>query len=189
MTPSTQWAWVWADAGRDWRTGKPGVLQSTGPQRVGHNWATEQQQQQRGSGSQSPTAQTWNTDLESGRHAGSPKADLGCCGRLRRRSRPLQLRSQWPSNAVSRKSDSGSARSNMHAHSQSLFSCDLQPVWEVGKGRVRSGAVRASLQLRQCLQKQAAGWAKDSSEASDGQQTTYTQRQTETFHRTVSFEK
>ena len=142
-----------------------------------------------GSRSQSPTAQTWNTDLESGRHAGSPKADLGCCGRLRRRSRPLQLRSQWPSNAVSRKSDSGSARSNMHAHSQSLSSCDIQPVWEVGKGRLKSGALRAGLQLRQCLQKQAACWAKDSSEASDRQQTTYTQRQTETFHRTVSFEK
>ena len=28
-----------------WRTGKPGVLQSKGLQRVGHNWVTEQQQQ------------------------------------------------------------------------------------------------------------------------------------------------
>ena len=28
-----------------WRTGKPGVLQSMGLQRVGHNWVTEQQQQ------------------------------------------------------------------------------------------------------------------------------------------------
>ena len=27
-----------------WRTGKPGMLQSTGLQRTGHNWATEQQQ-------------------------------------------------------------------------------------------------------------------------------------------------
>jgi len=26
--------------------GKPGVLQSTGMQRVGHNWATEQQQRE-----------------------------------------------------------------------------------------------------------------------------------------------
>ena len=28
-----------------WRTGKPGMLQSMGLQRVGHDWATEQQQQ------------------------------------------------------------------------------------------------------------------------------------------------
>ena len=45
MTLSIQWPWVWANSGRYWRTGKPGVLQSMGLQRVGHNWATEQQQQ------------------------------------------------------------------------------------------------------------------------------------------------
>ena len=33
-----------ANSGRQWRTGKPGMLQSMGLQRVGHNWATEQQQ-------------------------------------------------------------------------------------------------------------------------------------------------
>ena len=27
-----------------WKTGKPGVLQSVGSQRIGHDWATEQQQ-------------------------------------------------------------------------------------------------------------------------------------------------
>ena len=32
--------------GRWWRTGKPGVLQSTVSQRVRHDWATKQQQQQ-----------------------------------------------------------------------------------------------------------------------------------------------
>ena len=46
MTSPTQWTWVWANSGRWWRTGKPGVLQSMGSQRVGHNWATEQQQQE-----------------------------------------------------------------------------------------------------------------------------------------------
>ena len=35
------WAWVWASSGSWWWAGKPGVLQSTGSQRVGHNWATE----------------------------------------------------------------------------------------------------------------------------------------------------
>ena len=45
MTSLTQWTWVWANSERQWRTGKPGVLlQSVGSQRVGHNWATEQQQ-------------------------------------------------------------------------------------------------------------------------------------------------
>ena len=38
----SQWTWVWANSGRYWRTGKPGVLQSMGSQRVGHNLATEQ---------------------------------------------------------------------------------------------------------------------------------------------------
>ena len=42
-TPS-QWTWVWASSRRWWRTGKSGVLQSIGSQRVRHDWATEQQQ-------------------------------------------------------------------------------------------------------------------------------------------------
>ena len=41
MASLTQWTWVWASSG-SWRwTGKPGVLQSMGSQRVGHDWATE----------------------------------------------------------------------------------------------------------------------------------------------------
>ena len=43
--PPTQWTWVWANSGRQWRTGKSGVLQSMGSQRVGHNSVSEQQQQ------------------------------------------------------------------------------------------------------------------------------------------------
>ena len=41
MASSTQWAWVWVSSRSWWRTGKPGVLQSMGSQRVGHDWATE----------------------------------------------------------------------------------------------------------------------------------------------------
>ena len=37
----TQWTWVWASSGNWWWTGKPGMLQSMGSQRVGHNWVTE----------------------------------------------------------------------------------------------------------------------------------------------------
>ena len=35
-------------SGRWWRTGKPGVLQSMRLQRFGHDWATEQQEQEHG---------------------------------------------------------------------------------------------------------------------------------------------
>ena len=37
----TQWTWVWTSSGSWWWTGKPGVLQSMGWQRVGHDWVTE----------------------------------------------------------------------------------------------------------------------------------------------------
>ena len=40
----TQWTWVWASSKRWWRTGKPGMLQYTGLQKVGHDWVTEQEQ-------------------------------------------------------------------------------------------------------------------------------------------------
>ena len=41
MASLTQWAWVWVGSGIWWWTGKPGVLQSMGSQRVGHDWLTE----------------------------------------------------------------------------------------------------------------------------------------------------
>ena len=43
MASLTQWTWIWINSGSWWRTGKPGVLQSMGLQRVRHNWVTEQQ--------------------------------------------------------------------------------------------------------------------------------------------------
>ena len=39
-----QWTWTWANFGRWWGTGRPGMLQSTGSQKVGHDQETEQQQ-------------------------------------------------------------------------------------------------------------------------------------------------
>ena len=41
MASLIQWTWVWASSWSWWWTGKPGVLQSMGSQRVGHDWATE----------------------------------------------------------------------------------------------------------------------------------------------------
>ena len=45
MVSFTQWVWVSVSSRRCWMTGKPGMLQSMGSQRVRHNWVTEQQQQ------------------------------------------------------------------------------------------------------------------------------------------------
>ena len=42
MASPTQRTWTWANSGRWWGTGKPGMLQSMGLQRVRHNLATEQ---------------------------------------------------------------------------------------------------------------------------------------------------
>ena len=44
MASLTWWTWVWASSRSWWWTGEPGVLQSMGSQRVGHDWMTEQQQ-------------------------------------------------------------------------------------------------------------------------------------------------
>ena len=38
---TTQQAWVWVNSGSWWWTGRPGVLESMGSQKAGHNWATE----------------------------------------------------------------------------------------------------------------------------------------------------
>ena len=38
MASPTRWAWVWASSRSWWWTGKAGVLQFMGSQRVGHNW-------------------------------------------------------------------------------------------------------------------------------------------------------
>ena len=41
MASPTLWTWVWVGSGSWWWIGRPGVLQSTGSERVGHDWATE----------------------------------------------------------------------------------------------------------------------------------------------------
>ena len=44
MASPIQWKWTWANSRRCWGTGRTGVLQSMGLQRVGHNLEIEQQQ-------------------------------------------------------------------------------------------------------------------------------------------------
>ena len=41
MVSLTQWRWVWVNSKSWWWTGRPGVLQSMGSQRIRHDWATE----------------------------------------------------------------------------------------------------------------------------------------------------
>ena len=43
MASLTQWTWVLVNSGSWWWTGKPGVLQFMGLQRIRHDWETEQQ--------------------------------------------------------------------------------------------------------------------------------------------------
>ena len=38
MASLTQWTWVWVNSGSWWWTGRPGVLQFMGSQRVRHDW-------------------------------------------------------------------------------------------------------------------------------------------------------
>ena len=41
MASLTQWTWVWVNSRNYWWTGRPGMLQFMGSQRVGHDWVTE----------------------------------------------------------------------------------------------------------------------------------------------------
>ena len=41
MASPTQWTWVWVDSRNWWWTGRAGMLQSMGSQRVGYDWVTE----------------------------------------------------------------------------------------------------------------------------------------------------
>ena len=41
MGSLNEWTWVWVNSGSWWWTGRPGMLQSMGLQRVRHDWVTE----------------------------------------------------------------------------------------------------------------------------------------------------
>ena len=41
MASPTQWTWIWVNSVSWWWTGRPGMLQFMGLQRVRHDWATE----------------------------------------------------------------------------------------------------------------------------------------------------
>ena len=41
MASQTRWTWVWTSSSSTWWTGRPGMLQTMGFQRIRHDWATE----------------------------------------------------------------------------------------------------------------------------------------------------
>ena len=41
MASPNRWTWIWSSSGNWWWTGKPGMLQPMGLQRVRHDWVTE----------------------------------------------------------------------------------------------------------------------------------------------------
>ena len=50
MASPTQWTWVWVNSGSWWWTGRPGMLQSMGSQRVRPKWATKLTEESLGTG-------------------------------------------------------------------------------------------------------------------------------------------
>ena len=62
MASLAQWTWTWANSGRWWKTGKPGVLQSMGSQRVSHDLETEQQPD--GPVAKAPHSQHWRPGFD-----------------------------------------------------------------------------------------------------------------------------
>ena len=54
MASLTGWTWVWVNSRSWWWTGRPGMLRFMGSQRVGHDWATEQNCRGFGEGNGTP---------------------------------------------------------------------------------------------------------------------------------------
>ena len=60
MASLTRWTWVWVKSGSWWWTGRSGVLQSTGLQTVGYNWATGLNWTERVMNTKSKTETHWS---------------------------------------------------------------------------------------------------------------------------------
>ena len=100
MASPTQWAWVWIDSGSLWWTGRPGMLQFMGSQRVRQDWTTKLKNTGVGSlsllqgiflnqGSNPGLPHCWQI-LYQLSHSGSPRI-------LEWVAYPFSSRSSWPS--------------------------------------------------------------------------------------------
>ena len=72
VAPPTRWTWLSASSRSCWWTGKPGLMQSLGPQRVGRGWAAEQQQLSM----ESSQGRALNGEMEQGRETDGRKEKL-----------------------------------------------------------------------------------------------------------------
>ena len=61
MASSTQWTWVWVSSRRQWRIGKPGMLQFMESQRVGRNWTKNEweEEEKKGNSGGSTSLKGW----------------------------------------------------------------------------------------------------------------------------------
>ena len=71
MASLTQWTCVWASPGRWFWTGKPGMLQYIGSQRVRHDWMTEQNKKTSKDGGITYLISDYTTKLQSSRQYGT----------------------------------------------------------------------------------------------------------------------
>ena len=105
MVSLTQWTWIWANSRRWWRTGKPGVLQSMGSQRTGHDWAMNNNNKQ------------WKIENESDRISILKEHPIKWGARVIQKScwclRPVNLTITWCSKD---RDFSGTYLENLHRH-------------------------------------------------------------------------
>ena len=59
MASLIQWTWTWVNSRRWWGAGRPGMLQSMGSKRVGHNLATDSDNVERSSEAKKVTPTFW----------------------------------------------------------------------------------------------------------------------------------
>ena len=84
MASPTLWTWVWVNSGSWWLTGRLGMLQSMGSQRVGHDWVTELNWTEQENGTTEDEMAGWHHGLD-GRESewtpgvGDGQGGLACC--------------------------------------------------------------------------------------------------------------
>ena len=73
MASPTRWTWIWVSSGSWWWTGRPGILQSMGSQKVGLDWATEPSWIGVSSKSSNNMIKSWYIGLYENQELASPK--------------------------------------------------------------------------------------------------------------------
>ena len=66
MASRTRWTWIWVNSGSWWWTGRPGMLRFMGSQRVRHDWVTELNWTEGGSGNKESACNAGDLGLTPG---------------------------------------------------------------------------------------------------------------------------